>query len=124
MALNSLTFSGSMQVKPTVGQSVPSSILATSLAQISQSLTKQSYQIVSGDGTSNDTLDMGSVSNCKFLFIQKPNQSNLKLRVTHADGTNQVLGVGKLLVLETAEKPITAIDFTHTGDFEVLLGEW
>lgn len=124
MALSTLKFDGSLTISPVTGQLVPGTTLSNTMASISQAATKFHYQIVTGDGSSDAVLSMGGVSNAKFLFIQKQTGSNLRLEITHADGTDEVVPVGKLLILECSEKPVTGIKYTFTGDFEVAIAEW
>ena len=124
MAMSTLDFNGSLTIKPVTGQSVPGTTLASVFASISQAATKFHYQSVTGIGTSDAVLSMGNVENAKFIMIQKPNGTNLRLEITHADGTDQVVPVGKVLVMECQGKPVTALKYTYTGDFEVTIAEW
>lgn len=125
MATFKTQLSGGINHSPNSGQSVPSGTISIPFEEIDQSTSRYSHQVITGAGTSDAVLAMsGLLVGAKLLMIQKPNSSNLRLEITHADGTDQIVNVGRLMIMDTPEKPITGIKYTFTGDFEVFMAEW
>ena len=124
MAVFVTEIAGGVSQTPAPGQTVPSGTVSIPFQAFKQSSTRHHHSVVTGSGAADAVLSMGPVTNAKFLLIQKQNNGTLKLKITTADGAQQIVPVGRMFVLDTPDKPVTAILFTFSGDFEVFLSEW
>ena len=122
MASFSTTVSGTIVHTPASGYA-PKGTLSIPLTAISVTTLKHSHQVINAQADVDTVLSLGDLTSVKLCLIQKQSGSII-FKITTADGTDQVVPVGKLFLWENESKPITAVKYTGTGEFEVFLAEW
>ena len=100
------------------GGSVPSAVISMTMKTIKRSTTKHYQSVVEVSAAVNEVVSFGDLDDVKLLVIQK-GDSPLTFKASSTDGADQAIPVGRLLLLETQEKPITALKVSGSGEFEV-----
>lgn len=114
---------GSINVQPNSGQTLQGAV-TLQIQALKQSATKYESGIITGTGIADAVLAMGQVANAKLVVIQKAQSASISFKFSTQGAADQVLPIGRIFVWDCADKPITAIKYTGSGDFEFLLVEW